>query len=80
MSAHDVTIYWRPGCGFCASLRAALGPDAGRAQWRNIWEDPEAAATVRDLNDGNELVPTVVIDGVGYSNPDPALVHEALLE
>lgn len=80
MSAHDVTIYWRPGCGFCHTLRAALGPDAGKAQWRNIWEDPEAAEVVRGLNQGNEVVPTVVIDGKGYTNPDPAFVHEALLE
>ncbi len=62
------------------TLGAALGPDAARAQWRNIWEDLDAAEIVRGINNGDEIVPTVVIDGKGYTNPDPALVHEALLE
>jgi len=35
----------------------------------NIWEDPSNAATVRQLANGNETVPTVVIGGQGFVNP-----------
>jgi mycoredoxin len=73
-----VIVYWRPGCGFCARLRSALGSRAEQAHWVNIWQDPEAAAYVRGVNDGNEVVPTVVIDGRPFTNPDPSVVLEAL--
>jgi mycoredoxin len=73
-----VVIYWRPGCGFCARLRTSLGPDAEKATWVNIWDDQSAAAFVREANDGSETVPTVVLDGVAVTNPDPALVRDRL--
>lgn len=73
-----VVIYWRPGCGYCMRLDRTLGALRDQAQWRNIWEDADAAAYVRSVNDGNEVVPTVVIDGRPHTNPDPALVARAL--
>lgn len=73
-----VVVYWRPGCIFCQRLRGGLGNDAKRVQWVNIWQDAEAAEFVRQHNDGNETVPTVVIDGEVHTNPDPRLVRDAL--
>lgn len=79
MSAHpDVTIYWRPGCGFCMRLEQALGEAGEKASWRNIWEDDEAREFVAMVNDGNEIVPTVVIDGRPHTNPSPRIVKDAL--
>ena len=75
---HAVIIYWRPGCIHCLRLRGALGSAAAKASWVSIWADPEAAAYVRSVNDGNETVPTVVIDGHPHTNPDPQLVRDAL--
>jgi len=52
---------------------------ADRARWVDIWSDPDGAEYVRSVNDaGNEVVPTVVIDGVPYTNPSPGLVRNAL--
>jgi glutaredoxin-like protein len=76
----NVVVYWRPGCGFCAMLKARLGALREQATWVNIWEDEEGAAFVRSVNDGNETVPTVVIDGIPHTNPDPAMVAERLRE
>ena len=73
-----VVVYWRPGCGYCARLRSSLGEAADDATWVNIWDDEEAAAFVRSVNDGSETVPTVVIDGEPHTNPRPALVLERL--
>jgi mycoredoxin len=74
-----VTIYWRDGCPFCLRLRWAVRRHVARATWVDIWADPDAAAYVRSTNDGNfEVVPTVVIDGVPHTNPDPSLVASAL--
>ncbi|MEO8750935.1 MAG: glutaredoxin domain-containing protein [Allobranchiibius sp.] len=74
----DVTIYWRPGCGYCSRLRSALGSAADTATWRNIWEDDDARRYVASVNNGNEIVPTVVIAGSPHTNPGADLVLEAL--
>lgn len=73
-----VTVYWRPGCPFCTRLRLAVRGDREQARWVNIWQDDEGRAYVASVNDGNETVPTVVIDGVPHTNPDPSLVRDAL--
>lgn len=71
-------VYWRPGCTFCLRLRVRLGGRARRAHWVNIWRDPEAAAAVRAVNDGNETVPTVLLAGRHHTNPDPARLRARL--
>ena len=71
-------MYWRPGCMFCRRLRLVLRLHRLSVRLVNIWEDPEAAAFVRSVADGNETVPTVVIDGHPIVNPAPRLVVAAL--
>jgi glutaredoxin len=80
----DITLYWRPGCGFCWSLRRKLGRTDLVIREVNIWEDPSAAATVRSYADGNETVPTVVIGApgtdaaIGLVNPSTRQVLDAV--
>lgn len=73
-----VVVYWRPGCAFCARLRSALGDQADVARWVNIWQDRDAAAFVRSVNQGDEIVPTVVIDGAPHTNPETGVVRQRL--
>ncbi len=75
---NPVIIYHRPGCTYCGRLRLKLTGVKSKAHWVDIWADEDAAAYVRMVNDGNETVPTVVIDGVPHSNPDPSFVRAAL--
>ncbi len=76
----SVRFYWRPGCGFCASLKRSLDKLEVPLDMHNIWEDPEAAATVRSVANGNETVPTVVMGDVSMVNPTPAAVMAALVQ
>jgi hypothetical protein len=46
--------------------------------WVDIWRDPAGAAAVREVNDGNETVPTVFVAGRPHVNPDPGWVRERL--
>jgi mycoredoxin len=64
-----ITVYWRPGCGFCAALLRDLEARGVPHERRDIWQDPEAAAFVRGHNRGDELVPTVDVAGTVLSNP-----------
>lgn len=73
-----VTVYWRPGCMFCMRLRLVLRWHHLQPGMLNIWRDAEAAAFVRSVADGNETVPTVVIDGRAIVNPAPRIVVAAL--
>lgn len=74
----DVVLYWRPGCGFCHTLRRELDRAGVERTEINIWEDREAAAVVRSHARGNETVPTVVIGGRGLVNPSAADVVAAV--
>ncbi|MEV8638990.1 glutaredoxin domain-containing protein [Streptosporangium sp. NPDC051023] len=71
-------VYWRAGCQYCLRLRIRLGRDAHRLHWVDIWRDPAGAAAVRAATGGDETVPTVVVAGRPYVNPDPDWVREQL--
>jgi glutaredoxin-like protein len=75
-----VVVYWRPGCPYCMVLR--LGMRRARFEYTevNIWDDPEAAAFVRSVADGNETVPTVAVAGKALVNPSTAQVRRAVEE
>lgn len=64
-----IDLYWRPGCGFCSSLRRQLDALGIERVEHDIWDDPAAAAIVREHANGNETVPTVVVGDVGLVNP-----------
>lgn len=73
-----VVFYWRPGCGFCMMLQRGLDSSGISYEPRNIWDDPQAAAFVRSVADGNETVPTVVIGELALVNPSTEQVLDAL--
>ncbi|MEM7273925.1 MAG: glutaredoxin domain-containing protein [Actinomycetota bacterium] len=64
-----VEFYWRPGCPFCAMLERDLNGAGIPLAKRNIWDDPNAAAYVRSVADGNETVPTIQVAGRAMVNP-----------
>ncbi|MGC0383018.1 glutaredoxin domain-containing protein [Streptomyces sp. SAI-129] len=69
-------VFWRPGCAYCLRLRVRLGHRARRLHWVDIWRDEAGAELVRGVNGGNETVPTLLVAGRPYTNPDPAWVRE----
>jgi mycoredoxin len=64
-----ITVYTRPGCRYCFLLRRRLRRRKLTFTEINIWSDPEAAAAVRAVADGNETVPTVHVAGQWLVNP-----------
>ncbi len=73
-----VTIYWRPGCGFCSRLERDLERRGIAIVMHNIWEDPAHAAVVRSVANGNETVPTVIVGDLALVNPSADAVVAAL--
>ena len=76
--APDLVLYWRPGCPFCLKLKVKLRVAGIGYRPVNIHEDAEAAAVVRSVNNGDELVPTVKVGDRFLSNPRLAEVRAAL--
>jgi mycoredoxin len=64
-----VEVYWRPGCPYCRLLMRPLRRSNLRLREVNIWNDPDAAARVRSVANGNETVPTVFIGDLAMVNP-----------
>ena len=65
----DVTVYWRPMCGYCESLKRSLERREIAYDAVNIWEDRSQAEVVKAANGGDELVPTVRIGETFMPNP-----------
>lgn len=65
----QVIVYYRPGCPFALKLRTAL--TLHRISFTSIQfrDDEDGAARVREVNDGNEISPTVQVNDRWLTNP-----------
>jgi mycoredoxin len=75
-----IEVFWRPGCPFLEGLGRTLDEAGVPTNLRNISENPDDAAIVRSIADGNETVPTLVIGPVALVNPSARLVMATLRE
>jgi mycoredoxin len=75
-----VEVFWRPGCPFLEMLGRHLDEAGVPTNLRNISENPDDAAIVRSIADGNETVPTLIIGPVALVNPSARLVMATLRE
>ncbi|MGN9846622.1 glutaredoxin family protein [Nonomuraea sp. H19] len=57
-----LTVYSTTWCGPCKRLKAQLAREGIRFDEVDIERDPSAAEFVMSVNNGNQTVPTVVID------------------
>lgn len=74
----EVTVYWRPMCGYCAILKGELDERGIAYDNINIWENRDQAEVVKAANGGDELVPTVKIGEDFMANPSVDQVLAAL--
>jgi mycoredoxin len=72
-------MYSTTWCGYCHRLKAQLQRIGLEFEEVDIEQDPEAAAFVASVNDGNETVPTLVFDdGSTLTNPSLRQVQDHL--
>lgn len=71
------TVYWRPGCGFCARLFRQLDRRDLDPVVVDIWEDDDARRWLAE-SIGSETVPTVVVGDRVMVNPQVEEVVGAL--
>lgn len=74
-----LTMYTTNWCGFCTRLKSGLQQAGIDYAEVNIELDEAAAELVRQVNGGNQTVPTVVFaDGTALTNPSVAEVRAQL--
>jgi len=72
-------MYTTVWCGYCQRLKAQMSREGITFEEIDIEHDPEAAAFVESVNDGNQTVPTLVFpDGSALTNPSIGQVKEKL--
>ncbi|MBB5936815.1 mycoredoxin [Streptomyces zagrosensis] len=74
-----VTMYSTTWCGYCRRLKGQMEREGIAYTEINIEQDPESAKFVEQVNNGNQLVPTLLFpDGSALANPSLAQVKERL--
>lgn len=65
----DVTVYWRPMCGYCETLKEGLAERGVPFEAVDIWNDRSQAEVVQEATGGDEVVPTVRVGDRFLVNP-----------
>ncbi|GAT69769.1 mycoredoxin [Planomonospora sp. ID91781] len=77
-----LTVYTTTWCGPCKRLKAQLTREGIAYQEIDIERNPDAAEFVMSVNNGNQTVPTVVVESpagrVALTNPSVAEVKRLL--
>ncbi|MBG0815162.1 mycoredoxin [Planomonospora sp. ID82291] len=77
-----LTVYTTTWCGPCKRLKAQLTREGIAYQEIDIERNPDAAEFVMSVNNGNQTVPTVVVESpagrVAVTNPSVAEVKRLL--
>jgi mycoredoxin len=82
MSA-TITMYSTTWCGYCNRLKKQLDREGIGYTEINIEQDPASADFVEKVNNGNQVVPTVLVvpasgEQVVMTNPSLAQVKQAM--
>ena len=70
-------MYSTPWCGYCKRLKNQLAELDINFEEINIEEFPDGAQIIEKINNGNQVVPTLVFsDGTSMTNPSARAVVE----
>ncbi len=75
----DIKVYGAPWCPDCRRTKQFLGEQRIGYDWIDIDHDAAAAALVREMNGGSQVIPTIVFpDGSFLTEPSNAALAEKL--
>lgn len=75
-----IIMYGRPMCPMVPPVEAILNSAEARFEYIDIYQDDAARNHVREINKGNESVPTLVFpDGSTLTEPRPADLQRKLV-
>lgn len=75
---YRIVLYGADWCPDCRRAKAFLRENELNFEHVDVDQDPEATETVIRLNKGKRIIPTILINGEAYSNPDNTTLRKAL--
>ncbi|PZC51054.1 MAG: thioredoxin reductase (NADPH) [Chloroflexi bacterium] len=60
MKTEKLVVYGAPWCGDCVRAKHILNKNSVPHTWIDISEDEEAVAKVKDINEGRQIIPTLI--------------------
>ncbi len=65
----DIKLYGADWCIDCRVMKNFLDKKELDYQYIDITKDKTAVAIIKKINNGKKIIPTVIINGISYSNP-----------
>ena len=65
----NIKIYGADWCPDCVTAKKFLNSKEVEFEYIDITDNNEAIALIEKINNGKRVIPTLMIDGVSYTNP-----------
>ena len=65
----DIKVYGADWCLDCVSTKKFLDSKGVDYEYIDIPDNKDAIALVEQINNGKRVIPTLIVDGVSYTNP-----------
>jgi thioredoxin reductase (NADPH) len=65
----NIKVYGADWCSDCVTAKRFLDSKGVDFEYIDITDNQEAIALVEQINNGRRVIPTLMVDGVSFTNP-----------
>ena len=65
----NIKVYGADWCSDCVTAKKFLNSKGVDFEYIDITDNQQAIALVEKINNGRRVVPTLIVDGVSFTNP-----------
>ena len=65
----NIKVYGADWCSDCVTAKKFLNSKGVEFEYIDITDNEEAISLVEQINNGRRVIPTLMVDGVSYTNP-----------
>jgi thioredoxin reductase (NADPH) len=65
----NIKVYGADWCSDCVTAKKFLNSKGVDFEYIDITDNEEAISLVEQINNGRRVIPTLMVDGVSYTNP-----------
>ena len=65
----NIKVYGADWCSDCVTAKRFLDSKGVEFEYIDITDNQQAIALVEKINNGRRVIPTLVVDGVSFTNP-----------
>jgi thioredoxin reductase (NADPH) len=65
----NIKVYGADWCSDCITAKKFLNSKGVNFEYIDITDNQQAIALVEKINNGRRVIPTLIVDGVSFTNP-----------